>query len=120
MQPMTRRQVLLLGGAGTAAIAAGAAGVWWTQGTRQGVSGGADCEQPPVLESANGSMDVELTAAPYTARIAGQEAFVLGYNCSLPSPTLVVGPCGQINLSLTNYLAGTSNLHVNRFHVSPR
>src|SRR5699024_4799399 len=54
--------------------------------TRQGVSGGADFEQPPVLESANGSLDVELTAAPYTARIAGQEAFVLGYNGSLPGP----------------------------------
>ncbi|GAA4107667.1 multicopper oxidase family protein [Enteractinococcus coprophilus] len=120
MQPMTRRQVLLLGGAGTAAIAAGAAGVWWTQATRQGVSGGADFEQPPVLESANGSLDVELTAAPYTARIAGQEAFVLGYNGSLPGPTLVVAPGDQINLTLTNHLAAPTNLHVHGLHVSPQ
>jgi len=120
MQPMTRRQALLLGGAGTAAIAAGAAGLWWTRDTPQGVSGGADFEQPPVLKSVNGHLDVELTAAPHQVRIAGRQATVLGYNDSVPGPTLVVQPGDQINLTLANQLEAPTNLHVHGLHVSPQ
>src|SRR5699024_11736000 len=84
----------------------------------QGVSGGDGFEHRTVLESANRSLDVELTAAPYTARIAGEEAFVLGDNGSMPGPTLVVAPGDQINLTLTNRLAAPTNLHVHGLHVS--
>lgn len=120
MQPVTRRQALVLGGVGTAAIAAGTTGLLWPQDTNLSAIGGADFHEPPALESTEGRLHVELTVGQHRTRIAGQNASVLAYNGSLPGPTLVVKPGDQITVTLDNQLDEPTNLHVHGLHVSPQ
>lgn len=120
MEPLSRRNVLLLGGVGAAAIAAGAAGLLWGKHSSPRTDGGAGLEEPDVLHSAAGQLDVHLTAAQHQARLAGHNAAVFSYNGSLPGPTLMVQPGDQINLTLENQLTQATNLHVHGLHVSPQ
>ncbi len=73
--------------------------------------------EPPVLRSAGGVLDVTLRAEPVTAIIGGAPRQVLGYNGSMPGPTLVAHPGDRLRIRLENGLAAPTNLHTHGLHV---
>jgi hypothetical protein len=95
-KPISRRRALALLGLGTASVTAGATG-WATGlgapgGTRLKPAGtGQTLDQPAVLASRDGLLDVTLTAAP-GVRLAGHDTSAWGYNGTSPGPTLGCGP----------------------------
>ncbi|MDO5864999.1 MULTISPECIES: multicopper oxidase family protein [Paenarthrobacter] len=121
MQPLSRRTALLLGGAGAVATVTGAAGLLWGQGTGAGfqATGGQELSEPQALHSADGRLQVKLSAARGRVRVAGRDADVFSYNGSLPGPTLFLRPGDRLNVALENRLTGPTNLHVHGLHVSP-
>ena len=99
MRPISRRDALLLGGLGTAATVAGAAGLWWSLASTQQPIGGtlpADRDSellgPPELRSANGRLQLTLDAAPGQVELGGRSAGALCYNGTVPGPTLRLRP----------------------------
>ncbi|MFJ5956228.1 multicopper oxidase family protein [Paenarthrobacter sp. NPDC092416] len=119
MQPISRRQVLLLGGFGIAGTAAGGAGLVWTLTSPDHPPMGSELTQPPEEWSANGQLQVRLEAAPGQMLLAGQQTAALGYNGGIPGPTLRVRAGDVLRIRLVNNLAQATNLHVHGLHVSP-
>ncbi|MET3952529.1 FtsP/CotA-like multicopper oxidase with cupredoxin domain [Arthrobacter sp. UYEF36] len=119
MQPISRRQALLLGGLGAAGTAAGGAGLIWTLTSRPAPVTGSELTQPPEERSTNGQLQVRLEAAPGQILLAGRQTAALGYNDGIPGPTLRVRPGDVLKIGLVNNLAQTTNLHVHGLHVSP-
>ncbi|KRE74911.1 multicopper oxidase family protein [Arthrobacter sp. Soil762] len=119
MQPVSRRQALLLGGLGIAATAAGSAGLIWTLTSREPFVTGSELTQPPEERSTNGQLQVRLEAAPGQIRLAGRPAAALCYNGSSPGPTLRIRAGDVLKIMLVNNLAQATNLHVHGLHVSP-
>lgn len=128
-RPISRREALTLGGLGAAAVAIGATG-WITSSTSAGgplaaVSGvqpgvsGQELNQPPVLTSLDGRLQVDLTTAP-GARLAGLDTRALGFNGGSPGPTLRVRPGDELSVRLTNHLDQPTNLHTHGLRVSPQ
>lgn len=122
--PISRRRAIALGGVGVAALAAGATG-WiatnWGTGTPSGFlpdGTGAELSQPPILDSVNGRLQVQLTAAP-GVQLAGRTTGALGYNTTSPGPTLRVRPGDELAVRLTNQLSEPTNLHTHGLRVSP-
>lgn len=101
MQPLSRRTALLLGGAGAVATVTGAAGLLWGQGTGAGfqATGGQELSEPQALHSADGRLQVKLSAARGRVRVAGRDADVFSYNGSLPGPTLFLRPGDRLNVA---------------------
>ncbi|MCY0905748.1 multicopper oxidase family protein [Arthrobacter sp. H14-L1] len=120
MQPLSRRSALMLGGVGAAAAATGAAGLLWNQAMGFQAAGGLDLSEPHALRSADGRLQIKLSAAQGQVRIAGRDADVLSYNGSLPGPTLILQPGDRVNVTLENGLGDPTNLHVHGLHVSPQ
>ncbi|MBM7502808.1 multicopper oxidase family protein [Agromyces aurantiacus] len=130
----TRREVLILGGAG---VAAAAGGVWLWAGLREGAppspvatpgspsspgssaSGGGTLREPEVLRSVDGRLDVELTAALVETEVAGRIVRALSYRDRIPGPTLRVRAGDRITLRLRNGLDAPTNLHTHGLVVSP-
>jgi FtsP/CotA-like multicopper oxidase with cupredoxin domain len=73
--------------------------------------------EPEVLFSANGQLDVSLAAGPATYQGAIDGA--LAYNDAPIGPTLRVRPGDRINLTLRNELDAPTNLHTHGLNVSP-
>jgi len=123
MRPITRRNALLLGGAGIAGVAVGGTGLLVNQGgtslAPSDIGAGSDFIEPDELQSANGALTVALESAPGQVTIAGQTVRALGYNGGTPGPTLRVRAGDTLSVSLRNGLADPSNLHVHGLHVSP-
>ncbi|MHA7282259.1 multicopper oxidase family protein [Arthrobacter sp. TMS2-4] len=119
MQPISRRQALVLGGLGVAGTAASSAGLIWTLTSRDVPVTGSDLTQPPEERSTNGRLQVRLEAAPGQLLLAGRPAAALGYNGGIPGPTLRVRAGDVLQIGLVNNLAETTNLHVHGLHVSP-
>ena len=119
MQPISRRQAMLLGGLGIAATAAGGAGLIWTLTSREPAVTGGELTQPPEERSTNGQLQVRLEAAPGQILLAGRQAAALGYNGGIPGPTLRIRAGDVLRIGLVNKLAQTTNLHVHGLHVSP-
>ena len=119
MQPISRRQALLLGGLGVAATAAAGAGLIWTLSSREPPVTGGELTQPPEERSTNGLLQVRLEAAPGQILLAGRQAAALGYNGSIPGPTLRLRAGDVLKIGLVNKLTQTTNLHVHGLHVSP-
>ncbi|MEO5780710.1 MAG: multicopper oxidase domain-containing protein, partial [Arthrobacter oryzae] len=117
MRPLSRRSALMLGGAGAAAAATGAAGLLWDQGMGFQAAGGLDLSEPQALRSADGRLQVKLSAAAGRVSIAGRDATALSYNGSVPGPTLFLQPGDRVNVALENRLEGPTNLHVHGLHV---
>ncbi|MET3948712.1 FtsP/CotA-like multicopper oxidase with cupredoxin domain [Arthrobacter sp. UYCu512] len=120
MQPVSRRSALILGGAGAAAAATGAAGLLRDQDMGIQAAGGEDLSEPQALHSADGRLQVKLSAALGQVGIAGRDADALSYNGSLPGPTLFLRPGDRVNVTLENRLGDPTNLHVHGLHVSPQ
>jgi FtsP/CotA-like multicopper oxidase with cupredoxin domain len=121
---ISRRNAIVLGGLGAAALAAGTTG-WLAQSARQPAghrlrpaATGAGLRQPPLLDSRDGRLAVELTAGP-GVRLAGRDTRALGYNGSSPGPTLRVRPGDELAVRLTNRLDQPTNLHTHGLRVSP-
>ncbi|WP_034714995.1 multicopper oxidase family protein [Intrasporangium chromatireducens] len=119
MEPISRRQALILGGLGTASIVAGGAGLFWTANTGFVPSTAQRFTEPAALRSVNGALQLTLTAAEGPAQIAGRHATALTYNGGLPGPTLIIRPGDRLKISLANQLREPTNLHVHGLHVSP-
>ena len=123
MKPVSRREVLLLGGLGVASIVGGAAGLL-SSGSGAGPSellrgGGAPLVEPPVRSSTRGLLEMTLSAALSTVRVGGSTAAVWAYEGGLPGPTWRVRAGDLVRVTLRNRLSEPTNLHVHGLHVSP-
>ena len=125
MQPISRRNALLLGGIGAAGVLVGGTGLvlGQTPGLSQS-SGliratGENLIEPKVLRSSSGSLKTRLTAAAGRVSIAGRDASALSYNGGVPGPTLILRAGDVLGVTLDNQLDATTNLHVHGLHVSP-
>ncbi|MBP2371756.1 multicopper oxidase family protein [Pseudonocardia parietis] len=122
--PISRRRAIILGGLGAASLAAGGTG-WIAAGPGVGTSRlepadtGAELHQPPVLDSRDGRLQVELTAAA-GARLGGVDTQALGFNGTSPGPTLRVRAGDELEVRLTNRLDKPTNLHTHGLRVSPQ
>ncbi|MGX5714898.1 multicopper oxidase family protein [Arthrobacter sp. MAHUQ-56] len=119
MRPISRRQALLLGGVGAAATAAGGAGLVWSLSSPSTPSSGGELVQPDEVRSEGGRLEVQLEAAPAQVRLAGRQVSALGYNGSVPGPTLRLKAGDTLKIGLANNLSQPTNLHVHGLHVSP-
>lgn len=120
MQPISRRNALLLGGLGVAATVAGGAGLFWTLTSRPAPVTGGALTQPSDLRSEDGRLQLRLEASPGWIQLAGQQAWALAYNGAIPGPTLRIRPGDVLNVQLVNNLGQPTNLHVHGLHVSPQ
>jgi len=119
VQPISRRQALLLGGFGIAGTVAGGAGMIWTLSSRETPVSGSELTQPPEERSTDGQLQVRLEAAPGQILLAGRQAAALGYNGGIPGPTLRLRAGDVLKIGLVNNLTQATNLHVHGLHVSP-
>ena len=118
MKPISRRNVLLLGGLGLAGTVVGGAGlVSWT--SRLSSVSGEQLAQPAELRSADGLLQVNLKAVKGALQIGGRGATALSFNGGLPGPTLRLLAGDRLTVSLHNGLSSPTNLHVHGLHVSP-
>lgn len=136
MRPISRRDALIVGGLGTAAVVAGGAGLWWSLNSPQqptavgGNSGGdgggaapapgAELRGPAELRSSNSRLELTLDAAPGRVELGGRQARALCYNGTVPGPTLRLRPGDELSVRLVNGLNQPTNLHVHGLHVSPQ
>ncbi|MBD1591556.1 multicopper oxidase family protein [Arthrobacter sp. S1_S22] len=120
MRAMSRRRALLLGGLGSAATVAGGAGLWWTATSRFSPEAGGGFAEPEELRSTDGQLKVRLEASPVSVPLGGLQASILGYNGSVPGPTLRVRGGDTLQIELVNNLGVPTNLHVHGLHVSPQ
>lgn len=120
MKPISRRAVLTMGGLGLAGTAVGGTGLWreLNPSVLKPVTG-ESFTQPEILRSQDGRLQVRLEAAFATHRVAGREAWTMGYNGGVPGPTLRLRPGDTVRLDLVNRLQEATNLHVHGLHVSP-
>ena len=125
--PISRRRALVLGGAGVVAVVAGTTGWIATADNGPGPPGngsgaaetGAELGAPPLLDSSEGRLQIELVAAP-GVRLAGRDTRALGFNGTSPGPTLRVRPGDELAVRLTNRLDQPTNLHTHGLRVSPQ
>ena len=125
--PISRRRALVLGGAGVVAVVAGTTGWIATADNGPGPTGngsgtaetGAELGAPPLLDSSEGRLQIELVAAP-GVRLAGRDTRALGFNGTSPGPTLRVRPGDELAVRLTNRLDQPTNLHTHGLRVSPQ
>ena len=117
---VTRRHVLAAMGLGAVGIVAGGLAGRHLLAGGDGVppGSGPDLWQPQVFSSANGSLHVELRAAP-GVDLAGRATRALGYSGTSPGPTLRVRPGDDLRITLVNDLAASTNLHTHGLRVSP-
>src|SRR5437899_3648122 len=75
---------------------------------------------PPMLESRDGRLRVELTVAPATYTIEGHQFTGMLYNGQLISPVWHLRPGDTLTVVLHNKLSQDTNLHFHGMNVSPR
>ncbi|WP_448812251.1 multicopper oxidase family protein [Agromyces bauzanensis] len=137
MEPVTRRNVLILGGVSAAALVGGGLLVWsevqrgepeppaTTPATGPSPTATPPEEdtgtlaEPEVLESSGGLLALTLTAALTDVVVAGRQVRALTFNGSLPGPTLRVRPGDRIALTFRSELDAPTNLHTHGLVVSP-
>jgi FtsP/CotA-like multicopper oxidase with cupredoxin domain len=119
VRPISRRKALLLGGLGFAGMAGGAGLIWTLTAAPPGPVTGGELTQPPEERSTDGQLQVRLEAAPGQLLLAGRRAAAIGYNQTIPGPTLRIRPGELLKIKLVNNLVGATNLHVHGLHVSP-
>ena len=121
MRPLSRRSALLLGGLGLAGTVTGGTGLALTLASQRSVpTAGADLQYPSVLQSSDGSLNVQLEAGGTSLLLAGRQASALAYNKEIPGPTLRIRPGDVLKIRLINNLSEPTNLHMHGLHVSPQ
>jgi FtsP/CotA-like multicopper oxidase with cupredoxin domain len=81
---------------------------------------GETFQEPPVVASKAGVLQVSLTPKLSTVSVAGHPATLMAYNGLYTPPTLRVHPGDTIRLRLTNELTEPTTLHTHGLTVSPR
>ncbi|MBN9151148.1 MAG: multicopper oxidase family protein [Cryobacterium sp.] len=119
MKPISRRQVLVLGGLGTATILTGCTGLFLSANGGYVSNIAENFLEPATLKSVNGALQLKLTSAEGRVQIAGRPATILSYNGGVPGPTWKVQPGDTVKVSVENQLSEPTNLHVHGLHVSP-
>lgn len=110
----SRRNLLI--GAGAVAVVGGGA-YYLTQGP--GLDTGGKLQAPEVMASKSGFLKAELTVAPVERSVAEKKVRMIGYNGSVPGPTIRVKPGDKVQLKLVNNLSQATNLHTHGLFVSP-
>lgn len=119
MTEISRRTLIASVGAGAGLVALSGGITWWATQQNQSPTSSALGVQPQRIESANGTLTVDLVAAYANVSIGDKTARLKTYNGTLPGPTLVASPGDVITVNFTNKLGETTNLHMHGFHVSP-
>jgi FtsP/CotA-like multicopper oxidase with cupredoxin domain len=124
-QEMSRRSVLRLAGVGVLLAGTGTLASCMSSGssspTSSGSAGGSPGNAfagPAELNSSGGRLDLTLTAGALTVPWGTGSRYALGYNGSVPGPTLRVRPGDIVTVRLVNELAEPTNLHTHGLHVS--
>jgi FtsP/CotA-like multicopper oxidase with cupredoxin domain len=122
IQPISRRRALQLGGLGLAGTVVGGAGLAYTahSPSRLAPVSGDALNEPAMLRSSNGLLDLRLEAAQTRVRLAGRQATALSFNGGIPGPTLHLQPGDRLRVDLVNGLTAPSNLHTHGLYVSPQ
>jgi FtsP/CotA-like multicopper oxidase with cupredoxin domain len=116
---VTRRSFLAAIG-GSAALGAHAPMKWgWPSKLLGAVGSSVPFEEPKILRSANGTLHVELVAAPRAVRFGAGTRWAYTYGGTSPGPTLRVRPGDVLSITLENRLGQPTNLHTHGLHVSP-
>ncbi|WP_448811858.1 multicopper oxidase family protein [Agromyces bauzanensis] len=76
-------------------------------------------QEPEVLASSGGRLELTLTAALTDVVVAGRQVRALTFNGSLPGPILRVRPGDRIALTFRSELDAPTNLHTHGLVVSP-
>lgn len=76
-------------------------------------------EQPEVLASSAGKLDVTLTAAETIVPFGSSTRWAMTYNGKTTGPTLVIRPGDHVNITLVNKLNQATSLHTHGLHVAP-
>lgn len=127
-RPISRREALLLAGAGGAGLLLGACGGGSMMGGRsrdprsaaQGdVPSTPGWVEPPVLASTAGLLEADLKLAPKLVPYGAGSRWALTVNGTSPGPTLRVRPGDRLRLVLDNQTEHATNLHTHGLHVSP-
>lgn len=114
----TRRDFLVLVGAGSAAVLV--AGCSGSKKDALPVSAsGASFLEPEVLTSRAARLEVTLRAEARQVPYGKGTRFAYTYNGSTPGPTLRVRPGDRLVVTLENRLDHDTNLHTHGLHVSP-
>jgi FtsP/CotA-like multicopper oxidase with cupredoxin domain len=120
MEPISRRSVLVMGGLGLLSTVIGGTGLWRELNVSvPDAARDRPLAEPEVWRSQAGRLEVRLEAALGTHAIAGRQANTMGYNGSVPGPTLRLRPGDTVRIDLVNHLEAVTNLHVHGLHVSP-
>ena len=75
--------------------------------------------EPKRIYSKNGVLSVTLEAKPVMVAYNGTKRWALGYNGSVPGPTLVAKPGDTLRITLRNSTTMMTNLHTHGLHVPP-
>ncbi len=124
---MSRRSVLRLAGVGVLLAGTGTLASCMSSGSSSstssaGSAGGSAGDAfvgPAVLTSSSGRLDLALTAGALSLPWGTGSRYALGYNGSVPGPTLRVRPGDIMTVRLVNQLDEPTNLHTHGLHVSP-
>ena len=76
-------------------------------------------QQPEVMASTNGKLDVVLTAAESIVPLGNDTRWAMTYNGETTGPTLVIHPGDHVSVTLVNNLKQATSLHTHGLHVSP-
>ena len=116
---VSRRSVLVGGGAVVGAAAIGAGGFFLGRQVFGPSAIAGSAGEPKIIRSRNGVLEVDLVVAETIVNIAGVDVKMKTYNGSLPGPTLIANPGDVIRVNLKNDLRESTNLHMHGLHVSP-
>jgi FtsP/CotA-like multicopper oxidase with cupredoxin domain len=71
------------------------------------------------LSSTPSELDVDLEARQGRMRLAGQTAYLYGYNGQVPGPMIQARPGDRVRIRFRNALDEPTNIHYHGLHVSP-
>jgi len=112
----SRRTVVV---ASTVGAAAALAGTGFAVNQALNGSSADTLQNPAEAVSEDGILDLTLIAGRVPSRIGGSQVTLLGYNGSVPGPTLRVKAGDKVRVKLSNQIGETTNLHTHGLHVSP-
>ncbi|WP_036480941.1 multicopper oxidase family protein [Myxosarcina sp. GI1] len=114
MVNIDRRRFVILGvaGAGTAWLSN-----WLLRGTSNSSISQASDSLPPVYQSSNGLLELNLEAREYPIDLNGKQAYLLAYNGQVPAPRLEAKPGDKVRIHFTNNLTQPTNIHFHGLHI---
>ena len=132
-EPISRRHALQLGLLGAGSLAIGGIGLgaqgWPPFGSTGPVEqtaapggrpvGARTLVEPAVVDSVDGTLDLDLRVAESEVVVGGATVRMLTYNGTVPGPTLHLRPGDRLRVRLTNGLVEPTNLHTHGLEVTP-